>query len=382
MKKITLCFTAPLILLVLSVGVLACKNDRVVKTSERAGSPVTDSSVAESPVTELHTTAPTVASPFVAGLPAAFTDSPSKRDGELDTALSAIADEERSNGFSRGMGIEESLLRERAGDYAGAVIAALKELMWTYAYSSAANAAVGIDAMVSSLKNVEDAKIAVNRNQPDVVQAVKASLAFLNKNYDEAGPLLNSVFASELEPDAFSSWMRLVCALEISNPQSDDGRRCRAEYKAIRARYQTLPLYWYYGARAFLGDEQSAWSERCINLAPDGPCAGEARAFIAVNSGLSTKDASAIRTRYEIDTTINSAIQTRTPATLAPLLPLAALKDNPYTIYAANALHSLAANDSSFKTWFAEEAKTARNKRDARLTERLNFIAGIRGETL
>jgi hypothetical protein len=47
-------------------------------------------------------------------------------------ALEEIAELERSGGFVRGMGLAESELREKAGDYAGAVAAAYKELAFAY----------------------------------------------------------------------------------------------------------------------------------------------------------------------------------------------------------------------------------------------------------
>ena len=46
--------------------------------------------------------------------------------------LEQFAELERSGSYIQGMGLAESGIREEAGDYAGAVLAAFKELDWVY----------------------------------------------------------------------------------------------------------------------------------------------------------------------------------------------------------------------------------------------------------
>jgi hypothetical protein len=145
------------------------------------------------------------------------------------------------------------------------------------------------------------------------------------------------------------------------------GREERSVYGAIRSRYSLFPEYWYRYARS---EEEGAHAERCINLAPDGPYAAECRIILAKTMGLETGDAPAIRTRLEIEIAINEAVNQRNPELLVPLLPLAALPDNPSTLYASGAMRALA-GENIFRSWFSAEAEKARG----RLAERLFYIS-------
>jgi hypothetical protein len=57
-----------------------------------------------------------------------------------DLDAEGIAEVERAGGYYPGLGLAESAMRERAGDYAGAVLAAYKELSWAYGYGGAGQA--------------------------------------------------------------------------------------------------------------------------------------------------------------------------------------------------------------------------------------------------
>ena len=63
--------------------------------------------------------------------------------------LEELTEMERSGAYARGMGMVESVIREDAGDYAGAVLAAYKELAWMYSYGL-----ITKEAMETGLKNV------------------------------------------------------------------------------------------------------------------------------------------------------------------------------------------------------------------------------------
>jgi len=77
-----------------------------------------------------------------------------------------------------------------------------------------------------------------------------------------------------------------------------------------------------------------------------------------------------LKTRMEIETAVKEAVNQRNPELLGPLLPLAALPDNPSTLYASGAMRALAA-ESIFRSWFSAEAEKARG----RLAERLQYIS-------
>ncbi|MDR2490618.1 MAG: hypothetical protein LBD20_04355 [Spirochaetaceae bacterium] len=307
-------------------------------------------------------------------------------------ALDAIAEYERSRGFMPGMGLAESTLRENSGDYAGAVIAAFKELQWAYAYGGETpNEKTGErqpmthEAVRRGLEKIQTL-YANPRELPDVaasdkkqaLDACAAAIDFVDGRYARAGAALEKLFRTSGDPDDFSRWMRLVCALESIGEDNTgaEARARKAEYGAIRARYNIFPAYWYFGARSAAGQVEADFAERCIDLSPDGPYSKEARAMLAVYAGLPPSDGAAMRTRAEIEQTITDAVKNAEPGRLSALLPLASLGDNGWTSYAAGAMRALAANES-FRAWFNEQREQAQKGKSIRLAERLNYI--VRG---
>ena len=288
-------------------------------------------------------------------------------------ALDEFAELERSGGFVPGLGLAESKLREEAGDYAGAVLAVYKELSWAYAMRAGDVTKEAIRQGLEKLLEAETPFAPAAREE--IALAVKAILAYFEGRYDTAEEILTVLYGSDREVDSFSRFMLLVCALE----KGTIGREERSTYGAIRARYAGFPEYWYRFARSEDAAEKLAvnestnaavYAEHCINLSPDGPYAAECRIILAKNMGLRPEDAPVIRTRFEIETAVTSAVNQRNPELLLPLLPLAALPDNPSTLYASGAMRALA-GESLFRTWFAAEAEKARG----RLAERLLYIS-------
>jgi hypothetical protein len=293
--------------------------------------------------------------------------------GEVDLdallqTLDEIAELERAGSWFQGLALTESGLRENAGDFAGAVAAAYKELSWAYGMGLIQKAEIE-----QGLYNVLAAT-----GEDTVVAAVNAMLAFLRGQWDTAAAGLIPLFNELDEPDGFGRWMILVCGLELfaqekNKTGSADAaaeRRTVAAYRSIRARYAHFPEYWYRGARAFSGVIAAEFAENCINLAPGGPFADECRSIIAIHSGLRIEEGSSIKTMREIDAIISQAINSANPLFLDSLLPLISLPDNPYTVYAVGALRVLA-GAPGFRDYFYQQASSARG----RLAERLSFIS-------
>jgi hypothetical protein len=284
-------------------------------------------------------------------------------DVPLDSALDEIAEVERSGGFVPGLGLAESKVREDAGDYAGAVLAVYKELAWAYALGAAD---VSKAAIREGLENLVNDETILPHAREEIGAAVRAILAFYEGRYDEAEKLLVPLYGGDEEADGFARFLILACALERGNA----GKSEKSGYGAIRARYEGFPEYWYHFARAEKNGAAGMYAERCINLAPEGPYAAECRIILAAAMGLEAQDAPALKTRLEIEAAITEAANQQNPALLSALLPLAALPDNPSTIYACGAMRSLSA-EKTFKDWFAGEAEKARG----RLAERLLYIS-------
>jgi hypothetical protein len=318
------------------------------------------------------------------------------QDAELFDRLDRLAEQERSTGFEVGVGLRESAIREQGGDYAGAVFATFKELLWAYSFARGEEQAGmlrttienGFGDLMETLAQSLSPAFAESANQ-----AALAALAFFAERYEEAGALLAGLQRDKSEPDEFAAWMGLVCALEnaanavsqAESPQNVDEstlRQLRASYAAIRSRYETLPAYWYFGARNMKGESIPAYAERAINLSPNGPYAADARAMIAAFTGLSREDGKSIMSMYEIETVVVNAVNAGNPAALAELFPLIALPDNPYTLYAAGALRGLA-SEARFKNYFDDRLKASGSsgkkpdRAEARLAERLTYI--VRG---
>jgi hypothetical protein len=279
-----------------------------------------------------------------------------------EEALERFAGLERSGAYIRGMGLAESGLREDAGDFAGAALAAYKELAWAYGQGMTEKA-----ELEKALGKVLE--LAGEREAP-AVQAARGLIAFINERWEEAEAILAPLFTADEEPDSFARWLLLTCALE----QKSGGRKERAAYAAIRARYMIFPEYWYRGARFFSGPFAAEYAERCVSLAPEGPFAGECREILAVSAGLDPRDGAALKSRREIEELLSQAVSGNNPEALSGLLPLISLPDNSYTVYAVGALQSLAA-----APLFGEYLEALGKKSSGRLAERLRYICRGRG---
>lgn len=277
---------------------------------------------------------------------------------DIIMGLEQIAEIERSGGFFPGMGLIESEMRERAGDYAGAAVAAYKELSWAYGYG-----AVSTDQIASWFESA----LALFEDSDDPqrnagVRAIKGCMAFARGDWEEAERLLAGIHSPDEEPDSFLGWMLLVCALEQSG---DEGRAVRATYGAIRARYMFFPEYWFRGALTI----GVAYAEQCINISPQGPFAGACRAILARHFGILTGGED-IRTKNEIETILLASVSANNPDMLREIFPLLVLPDNPATLYALGTLQALSFIPE-FRAFFAKEALNS----SGRLAERLNFAS-------
>jgi hypothetical protein len=284
-----------------------------------------------------------------------------------DLNIEEIAEIERAGGYYPGMGLAESAIREKAGDYAGAVLAAYKDLSWAYGYGAA-----GRPEKEEGLRRVA-ALFAAPGGDREKLAAVAAQgvLFFSEEKWAEAGEILKGLLREDESPDSFLRWMLLVCALEQHADAST-----RSAYSSIRARYSIFPEYWYRGARAFAAGDKSGrtgniaaeYAEQCVNLSPRGPFAEDCRRIIAGRLGLET-GGGAIRSRAEIEDLIRQSVALGNPELLEDLFPLIDLPDNAYTLYALGALRAIA-SASPFREFFSGRAAGARG----RLAERFNFI--------
>ncbi|GHV22078.1 hypothetical protein FACS189494_08390 [Spirochaetia bacterium] len=297
---------------------------------------------------------------------------PAVKDEEtFSSVLDMLAETERNNGYVQGMGLSESSFREKNGDFSGAVIAAFKEIAWTYSYMNLSNDPPPITK--ATIKDgLEKIKTLYDGNDyKTAVAAAEASILFIDGHFDKSKIILSELFTQEVAPDSFPNWMRLVCGLE-------DGEVTHAEkevYSSIRARYAAFPAYWYYGARNFTGGMAADFAERCINLAPHGPYSGEARKILASFMGVQSKDIKDFLTRKEIEEIISKSVSASDPELLSPLLPLIALRDNQFTLNISDSLRKLSSNNS-FKAWFVNQETIAikRFGTDNRLVDRLRYI--------
>jgi len=275
--------------------------------------------------------------------------------GSVIHVLDELAELERAGSWIQGMAMTESTIRENAGDYAGAVIAAFKELSW--AYGKGLIEKTDIKNGILNVLNTGD--------NAAVIIAAHSVLSFLNDLWDDAAFDLRSLFIELDEPDGFARWMILVCDLE----KNSGNRRAAAAYKSIRARYVQFPEYWYRGARAFSGAISAEFAENCINSSADGPFAQECRSMLASYSGLKNEDGAFLKTKLEIESIIYMSVNSGNPAVLDSLLPLISLPDNPYTVYAVSSLRSLT-GVPKYKDYFFAQAASA----GGRLAERLSYI--------
>ena len=271
-------------------------------------------------------------------------------------SLDELAALERAGHWIQGMALSESGIRENAGDYAGAVAAAFKEMSFAYGRG------------LMSMSDIENGLLSVLsvRNDDVIIAAVNATLAFISGSWDEALAILQLFFDDLEEPDGFGRWMKLVCALE----KNREDRLAGEAYKSIRARYVPFPEYWYRGARAFPGVIGAEYAENCINLSPLGPFSNECRRILAVFSGLKPEDSLSIKTKTEIEAVISRSLNAGNPDILDSLLPLISLPDNPYTVFAVGALRSLN-SVPDYRNYFIVQAALS----SGRLAERLLYIS-------
>jgi len=272
--------------------------------------------------------------------------------------LDELAELERSGSWFSGMAVTESSLHERLGNFPEAVAAAYKEI--SYGYGKGFVQKEDLERGILNLQNM---------NNESINASVEAILAFIRGQWNDAAADLSLLFDENDEPDSFGRWMILVCALENAHNSKESFSKATAMYKAIRARYVNFPEYWYRGARAFSGLIALEFAENCIGTAPEGPFAPECRMIIAAQSNISKEDAASIKTKQEVDSIISQSVKNNNPEMLDSLLPLIALPDNPYTLYAVNALRSLSVTQK-YNEYF--NAKTTASK--GRLKERLNYI--------
>ncbi|MDR0444024.1 MAG: hypothetical protein LBH44_11530 [Treponema sp.] len=273
----------------------------------------------------------------------------------IRNSLDELAELERAGNWFQGMALAESGMREKAGDYTGAVAAAYKELAWAYGRGLIQKTDVeqGLLNLLSQ------------NNDDSVVFAADAVLAFTREQWDAAATGLGALFDELEEPDGFGRWMVLSCALE----KNRENRQAAAAYKAIRARYVNFPEYWYRGARAFPGIIAAEYAENCINAAPQGPFASECRNILAAYNGLKREDGFSIKTKTEIELIISESVNAGNPQLLDVLLPLISLPDNPYTVYAMGALRALT-SVPGYRDYFDGQARVSKG----RLAERLSYI--------
>jgi len=290
--------------------------------------------------------------------------------GEADMAfilrsLEEMAELERAGSWIQGMALTESGLRESAGDLAGAVAAAYKELLWAYGLG-----------MIQKVQIENGLLNAINtKNDKKINAAGNAMIAFTKEKWSEAAAGLAPLFNEIDEPDGFCRWMMLVCSLEkrklekSNSSSAEENKRALAAYGSIRARYAPFPEYWYRGARAFSGAIAADYAENCINASPNGPFAEECRKIIALFTGLSNEDGLVIKTKKEIEAIISMSVNSGNPKHLDSLLPLVGLPDNPYTIFAVSALRSLT-SVPRFRDYLNGQAAAS----SGRLAERLTYI--------
>ena len=273
--------------------------------------------------------------------------------------LDEMAELERSGIYRREMALAESGLREKIGDYAGAVVAVFKDMSWAYGHGALAKE--DIEQGLHRVLSLEG-----QTGKEAAVQAAYALIAFMQERWDDAEQKLTALFGEVDEIDSFARWMLLSCALEKENGD----RKAGSAYRAIRARYAQFPEYWYRGAKVFSGTIASEYAEVCISVAPKGPFAGECRRILASLAGLREEDGAKIMCKSEIESIIAHAVNLGNPRLLEPLIPLFELAENPYTVYAIGALKSLSALPP-FRDYFDNIAAGSKG----RLADRFAYIS-------
>ena len=318
----------------------------------------------------------TAAATTIAATTAAATTAAAKNAAPSngDLSLTRIAEIERAGAFFPGLALLESELREKAGDFSGAAIAAYKELSRAYGYGSVTKSQV--EEGLENALALFGARYTGPEQSSSCIAAINGCMAFAGEDWERAEELLSLVLKPEEEPDSFLRWMLLVCSLERKGKHSG--------YGAIRARYALFPEYWYRGARAFSIEDANiaaSYAEQCINTSPLGPFAADCRKILAHTLGLgpggidaqqvsSAALHSGILTKAEIEHIIRGSVSAKNPALLEELFPLMALPENPYTLYALGVLKTLS-SVPEYRSFFTERALRSKG----RLAERLNYIS-------
>ncbi|MDR0655596.1 MAG: hypothetical protein LBG22_04710 [Treponema sp.] len=284
--------------------------------------------------------------------------------------LEELAEAERAGTWLSGMGLLESSIREAAGDFGGALIAAYRELAVAYG-----RGLIEEDALEEGLRNVLENPEFRQEGREDALKAAEGIVEFRRGNWEAAAERLKPFAAAE-DPDGFVRWLILVCEIEGGLKGGLNNEGLRALYSSLRSRHGFFPEYWRRGMDYFSSSVPVAasYAENCINLAPDGPFASVCRRFLAVQAGLGEGAGDALKTRAETETLIRTAVAGGNPLLLADLFPLIALQDNSYT-FSALALLDEAASRPLFRDWFRSEA----DKAQGRLAERLRFLCRDQG---
>jgi len=294
-------------------------------------------------------------------------------DADSLAKLERLAEYERQNGFVIDMGSAESRIRESAGDFGGAVIAAYKELFYAFAYTGSFDSKTADEKTLTPQKiksSLQTLKENAKKDMPDKLPAISASCdactAYTEGRYADALPLL-SHFLENTESDSFARYLAAACELETSPSPP-----MLSKYGAFRTRFKYLPEYWLHSARAQSDISiRLSHAEYCINTCPSGPFAPECRKMMAAAFNLQESDAPYLLTVLEIENYTLKAIRAANPELLAPLLPLLALPDNARTIYAAGVLKGIC-SEKIFFDYLTAERKTA----SGRIAERLDYILG------
>ena len=300
--------------------------------------------------------------------------------------LGQIAEIERAGAYFPGLALAESGFRERNGDYAGAAVAAYKELSWAYGCGATARKQVE-EGLQNALVLFEESSPVSDPRRNSGTAAIMGCIAFTREDWEEAEKFLTGILTPDEEPDSFLQWMLFVCTLEREDRAPvDKVRAARSAYGAIRARYTLFPEYWYRGARAFSaepvtevkgGSIAASYAEQCVNTSPQGPFADDCRKILANHLGIPSNEKDTrddlrpdIRTKAEIENIIRASVAMNKPEILEELFPLIALPDNPYTLYALGAMKTLS-SVPEFRAFFIEGTL----KSPGRLGERLNYIS-------
>ena len=282
-------------------------------------------------------------------------------DAAAAGTLANLAEAERRGRYESGLGVFESGLRDEAGDHAGAVFAAYKDLAYAFGRGQ-----IDESAMNERLDELEAGRS--NEKDPAALAAMKAIHSFIAGDWIAALSALREMPAGDGEEDSFEHWIELASTLRLE--RSSPGALGR--YALLQSRYSLLPDYWFDFALAQDDAELMRDSaQRCIALAPAGPLAGDARAMIAGSYGLEPSDGASMLIPAEIESIIRRTIDNENPAVLEELFPVLELADNPATLYALGALRSLCAV-AEVRTWLSARSGTS----GGRTAERLRYIAG------